>query len=353
MDKKHKSELVLAREGKIGKLSIIGDVGWDWFGKSYKAFKKELDDLGKLDLIEVEINSPGGVVTDGVAIFNALSQHDAVVHTYISGQAASIASVIAMAGDKVFMPDNAMFFVHKPLNWLVGNADDMRKMADDLDKFETTLVNSYKKHFKGDEEEIKSLMQAETWMTADEVEEKFNNVVVMKTGEQKVAAHSEPLAILGEIQVPQETLLDKAVNALRTRVTENKQEVDMPMTPEEKAELVQEVTASVVAALKPAEEPKKEEPKALEIAFEGDMDKPEDVLAHAEKLKKAQIRAAVNWNDLESVKAYHKAIAPEAKAQPTTNAAPVTAKAGGEQEKFTAEDKAKAVEAMTKVINKK
>jgi len=231
-----KSALAIAREGKVGKISILGDIGWDWFGMSYRGFKQELKALGKVDMIELEINSPGGVVTDGTAIMNALMEHGATIHTYINGYAASIASVIAMAGDKIFMPDNALMFVHKPLTGLIGNAEDMRKVADGLDKFEDAIVNSYRKHFKGTDEEIKTLMAAETWMTADEVDDKFSNVTVIRTSEQKVAAHSGPLEVLGDIGMPKETILDGAINAVRNRVTNNKED-DMPMTPEEKRSL--------------------------------------------------------------------------------------------------------------------
>jgi ATP-dependent Clp protease protease subunit len=349
-----KSALAIAREGKVGKISIVGDIGWDWFGMSYRGFKQELKALGKVDMIELEINSPGGIVTDGTAIMNALSEHGAVIHTYINGQAASIASVIAMAGDKIFMPDNALMFVHKPLNLMIGNAEDMRKMADDLDKFETAIVNSYRRHFKGTDEEIKALMAAETWMTADEVDEKFSNVVVVRTKEQKAAAHSDPLEILGDVGMPSETILDRAVNAVRNRVTNNKEE-DMPMTPEEKTELVTETTASVVAALKEAGVIKDEQEapapsNKVEVAFEGDMDNPEHVTAHIAKVEAAQMKASVDWNDPASVRKYQAFLAQKEPAAPATNSVVKPGKADASEEKFTSEAKEAAVERMVKNI---
>ena len=155
---KPKSELALARVGKVGKISIVGVVGWDYFGVSYVSFKQQLADLGAVNILEVDITSDGGIVTDGVAIMNALVQHEATVHININGMAASIASVIAMAGDRIFMPTNSLLMVHKPLSGLFGNADDLRQQADVLDKFESTLVASYARHFSGTEDEIKALM---------------------------------------------------------------------------------------------------------------------------------------------------------------------------------------------------
>jgi len=354
------NKLVLAKEGKKGKLSIIGNVGWDYFGISYQTFKNQLADLGELEQIDVDITSPGGIVTDGVAIMNALMAHPATIHTYINGQAASIASVIAMAGDEIFIYDNSLMFVHKPLNMTIGNADDMRKRAEDLDKFEKAMLAAYKRHFKGSEDEMKALMKAETWLTADEVADKFGSVTIIESGEAKAAAHGEPLAIFGNPEDYSEEMLAfseeltedtdleieacmkdetfkglfKGLLAHLKRPKPNKQEKDMALKPEEKAELVAEITAAVTAALKPAEAPvavvapvvEAPAPVVAEITFEGDMDKPEDVQAHAAKLQKAQLKAAVDWNDPASVMAYHKAIAPApAAAVPGSNTAPAAA----------------------------
>jgi len=335
------NKMTIAKEGKKGRISIVGDIGWDYFGISYKTFKSQLSDLGNVDTIEVDITSPGGVVTDGVAIMNALTSHPAKVHTIINGQAASIASVIAMAGDTISIYDNSLMFVHKPLNIVFGNADDMEKMAKDLDKFETAMLAAYKRHYKKGDEDMKALMRAETWLTADEVAEHFNNVSIIASGEAKAAAHGEPLAVFGNPGDYTEEMLalsDKKVEDSDFDVTEclkdkkilglfkgflaqfkkqepkatQQQEDDMPLSKEEKAELVSEITASVVAALKPA--PVEPAPAAAvpvePLAFVGDKDKPEDVLAHAEKIRKEQVKASVNWSDPESVMAYHKTLVP-------------------------------------------
>lgn len=336
---KPKSELALARAGKVGKISINGAIGWDYFGISYAGFKQALSDLGKVDIIELEINSEGGVVTEGVAMMNALREHGATIHTYNIGMAASMGSALLLSGDRVFIPDNAMTFIHKPLNIVIGNADDMRKMAGELDKFETAMLGAYTKNFKGDEQGVHDLMASETWYTAEEMADKFNNVSVIKTGEQKAAAHGDPLEVFGDVVAHQETILDKAVNKIRNSVTGNDpKEVDMPITPEEKKEIVADTTASIMAALdkrdKDAEEKGKkpaEAPEAkTEIAFEGDMTNPEDVQAHADKVAMAELVASADMSTTAGVVAYQAALA---KHQGKKEIVPASAQATGVDKK--------------------
>lgn len=354
---KQKSKLALAREGKVGKISIEGTIGWDWFGMSYRGFKQALKDLGDVNIIEVEINSPGGVITEGIAMVNALREHPATIHTYNVGQAASMGSVLLLAGDRAFIPDNAMTFIHKPINVTFGNAEDMRKSADELDKFEEALSKTYSAHFNGTAEDLSDLMASETWYTAEEMSDRFSNVVVLDSGEQQAAAHSDPVEVLGDVEALKESFLDRAVNKVRDKVQNNQQEVDM--TPEEIKELedsvVAKTTASVIAALKESGVIKEEEVEQptdkVDVAFEGDQDDPEAVQAHAEKLKKAQLKAAVDWNDPESVMAYHKAIAgeeDETTTNPPTNTTTTVGKNGEMSDpKFTPEAKKAAIERMT------
>ena len=104
------------------------------FGIPAKAFLDELKALGPVAELTVRINSPGGSVFDGVAIYNALKRHDAAITVWIDGIAASIASMIAMAGDEVVMPENAMLVLHDPSGLVAGTASDMRAMAEALDR---------------------------------------------------------------------------------------------------------------------------------------------------------------------------------------------------------------------------
>ena len=138
-----------------------------WYGVSAEQFVKDLNAI-EAKTIRLHLNTLGGSVFDGIAIYNALKQHKATVETYIEGLAASIGSVIALAGDKVYMADNAFFMIHQPWVLTVGDASELRKTADLLDKIGSVLVNTYIKASGKDEEDIKKWMDEETWFTAAE-----------------------------------------------------------------------------------------------------------------------------------------------------------------------------------------
>ena len=105
-------------------------------------------------------------------MFNLLKQHKATVKVYIDGIAASIASVIAMAGDEIFMPKNSMMMIHNCWTYECGNAKDLRKAADDLDKIMEASIESYMSKVNIDRDELVELLDEETWLTAQECLEK-------------------------------------------------------------------------------------------------------------------------------------------------------------------------------------
>ena len=148
----------------------IASWGYGYDAHSAKSFKRELDDLGEVKTLNVYINSPGGDVFEGIAIYNMLKRHKAHVKVFVDGIAASIASVIAMAGDTIVMPKNAMMMVHYPWTWRSGNAKDFRKLADELDKVGESVLESYlgKAGDKATKEEMADLLEGETWLTAQE-----------------------------------------------------------------------------------------------------------------------------------------------------------------------------------------
>ncbi|WP_176698611.1 head maturation protease, ClpP-related [Romboutsia hominis] len=136
-------------------------------------FLKELESSKSIDIF---INSGGGSVHGGLAIYNLLKRHKGQKTVYVDGIAASIASVIAMAGDKIIIPSNAQFMIHKPLTWCGGNANDFRKTADILDTCQKSITNIYMENVKEGitEEKITELINNETWFTGNEVEQYFN-----------------------------------------------------------------------------------------------------------------------------------------------------------------------------------
>ena len=128
---------------------IYDDIGKDsfWFDSfGVKDLDKELRELpDTVDLLNVRINSPGGSVFEGYAIYNRLRQHKARVVVYIDGIAASIASIIAMAGDEIIMGEASGIMIHKPWTCLCGDAKDMEETINLLDGLEEQMINVYKK----------------------------------------------------------------------------------------------------------------------------------------------------------------------------------------------------------------
>ncbi len=152
-----------------GEIWIWEEIGEGWFGGiSAKQFAKDVKDLGDVKRIHLHINSPGGNVFDAVAMYNLLGQHKAHVVVNIESLAASAATIVAMAGNEIYMADNAMMMIHDAWGLVIGNAAEMRKNADLLDKIDGTIVATYAKRTKIDDQVIKDLMSAETWMTASE-----------------------------------------------------------------------------------------------------------------------------------------------------------------------------------------
>ncbi len=138
-----------------------------WWGISAEEFVKDLKAI-TTPIINLHINSPGGAVFDGTAIYNALKQHKSKIIVYIDGLAASIASIVAMAGVEIIMGESAFLMIHKPFSIVIGTAEDMRAEADLLDKVSETISKIYQNKSGKDEKEIKDLMAAETWFTAEE-----------------------------------------------------------------------------------------------------------------------------------------------------------------------------------------
>lgn len=161
-------------------LYIYGDVegdGYDWRNDeiirsetSANAFREELAKYPDVTQINLYINSYGGSVFEGTAIYNQLKRHSAHKTVYIDGFACSIASVIAMAGDEIVIPKNALMMVHNMWMGVYGNADELRKAADDLDKINEAGRAAYleKAGDKLTPEMIAELEDGETWLTAEE-----------------------------------------------------------------------------------------------------------------------------------------------------------------------------------------
>jgi ATP-dependent Clp protease, protease subunit len=157
------------RNDNTAEIFIYDMVGSDAFGEGVtaKSFVSDLNGLGPVSQITVRLNSPGGTVSDGVAIFNALVSHPARIITRVDSMAASIASLIAMSGDKVQMCANSLMMIHLPhLTLNSAEATDLRRMAETLDRVTENIIAGYSRHCKLGSARIREMMTAETWMNA-------------------------------------------------------------------------------------------------------------------------------------------------------------------------------------------
>ena len=122
--------------------------------------------------IDLHINSYGGSVFASVSIYNYLLGLDKTINTFNDGICASGASLIFMAGQKTFMPRNTNLMIHRASSYGWGNCNDLRKLADTLEKLDnSTVLETYKTRFKGTDEELINLIDEETWITAEEAKE--------------------------------------------------------------------------------------------------------------------------------------------------------------------------------------
>lgn len=148
---------------------VIGE-SWTGDGITAKSIRDELKNAGDVEEIQVNINSEGGSVVDGIAIYSMLSEHSAKKTVKIDGIAASIATVITMAGDTRAMSENGFFVIHNPSSYEGGEAEDLRKAADVLDSMKERMVSIYGLRSTLSLDSIRSAMDAETWYTAAEAQ---------------------------------------------------------------------------------------------------------------------------------------------------------------------------------------
>ncbi|UUV16948.1 Clp protease ClpP [Fusobacteria bacterium ZRK30] len=153
---------------KKAEIRIYGVIGEGWFADATpKNVNEELDALGEISEIDVRINSRGGGVFAGCAIYNSLKRHPAKVNIFIDGICASIATVVAMAGDTIHMSKVSMMMIHNPYYGMTrGEASELRKQADDLDQFREVSIEAYLSKVNITRDDLIEKMDATTWMTA-------------------------------------------------------------------------------------------------------------------------------------------------------------------------------------------
>jgi ATP-dependent Clp protease protease subunit len=153
-------------------LTIYGDIGESWWYDSTSA--KDVEEALKgstANQITVRLNSPGGDVFDGIAIYNQLKNHPAKVIVYVDGLAASAASLIAMAADELIMNTGSMLMIHEASTWAWGTKHDIRKTLNALEGIDKSIADIYMTRFQGERSEIETMINNETWFTASEAVE--------------------------------------------------------------------------------------------------------------------------------------------------------------------------------------
>ena len=250
--------MTAAEDNSSAEISIYDAIGG--YDVNAKQFVDELKEINA-EVINLRINSPGGSVIDGNAMFNALQRHPAKVVTHIDGLAASMASVLAMAGDEVHMADNALLMIHNPWTMSIGDAGELRADAELLDKMSASILSAYGRS-QYEAEEIKDLMDAETWFTAQEA---FDAGLVdhIETGLRAAASDITALAASSEFSVPAEkqiVSLSKQIEAITKTGVEVSNELAEQRTK------VGEISAELLEACAKVEEAETAKAEAVEAA---------------------------------------------------------------------------------------
>ena len=196
----------LTQKNDVAELYIYGDItSSKWFDEDVTA-KSIVDEINTIsaDSIHVYISSYGGEVQAGLAIYNALKRHKAKVRTYCDGFACSIASVIFMAGDERIMNDSSLLMIHNAWSFAEGNAKELKKIAEDLEKITQASVSAYKAHSNLTEEEIVEMMDNETWILPEEAVEYGFATAIEKT-QQKNASQNARHSLMKLVKMAQET----------------------------------------------------------------------------------------------------------------------------------------------------
>lgn len=193
---------------------MIGEDDFFGGGISAKDFRDQIKAI-KVKAMNLRINSPGGSVTEASAMLNALDEFKGRIEVDIDGLAASAASVVAMAGDTVRVATNGLVMIHDPMSGVMGRADDMRRMADLLDKVREQILNAYERKSKAGREQLGAWMAAETWFTGQEAVDAGLADSVTEPLRMAACADPEVLTKLGYKNIPALVLQNNNAEAKR------------------------------------------------------------------------------------------------------------------------------------------
>lgn len=221
-------------------INIYGDItswAWEELGEvSAHGIKQEIDELD-VDVINVYINSYGGEVAEALAIYSALKRHSAAVHTYCDGFACSAATIIFAAGDTRTMGELSLLMIHNCMSYLgYANSEEMRKAAEDNDKINQSSIEAYKKISNLSEDEIKEMMNAETWLTAKECLEHGFATEIADFEEDDDQTMQSAFATIREAVIAKRTgmSIEEKVDAIYQKLFLEKKEPEEPKPQEQR-----------------------------------------------------------------------------------------------------------------------
>lgn len=215
-------QLLVSSDQFSADLYIMGDIRrgsiWDSFDETGASAERKTESLDvtkaladmpkSVQHINVHINSYGGEVAEGLAIYNALKSNPAQVTTFCEGFACSIASVVFMAGDERIMRDSSMLMIHNPSNYARGTSDELRKAADDLDAIRETSIAAYMSHATCSREELIALMDAETWLTPECSVELGLATATESDDDESEPTQSARRHVMEALTAPRQTVVD-------------------------------------------------------------------------------------------------------------------------------------------------
>lgn len=293
---------------------VIASESWFDDEVTPKMFREDLE--GHSGNITVRINSPGGDVFAGVAIYNMLNEHEGEVTIKVDGIAASIASLISMAGDKIVMLPGSMMMVHNPWTFAAGNAEDLEQVVESLKKCGESMLPIYVARTGLDEEKVKELLKAETWMTAEDavelgfadeaiqaktsISDSIKNALsfaseVQSAVMQPVMSMKAKKAEVADVTNELETPVEEPTEESNTTV-ESETEVEEPEAEAEETE-TPEVTEPEVEEIKePVEEKETIMSKQEEIAKDQVLE-PKDQAKPDEQTQTVQLKSYLKTNE--------------------------------------------------------
>ena len=240
---------IVKQPNKSLDIDIYGDIGGWYYENTIESLSEQIKNMTDVDEINVYINSYGGELSEGLAIYNALKQHKATVNTYVMGFACSSASLIFMSGDNRYISKSSMLMIHNAICSCYGNSDDMRAMAETLDKMNGAIRNVYADNINISMDDLKTLLDKETFLNYEECVNYGFATDTFNDEEEQQEAFSN-------------SAIDKIINTLHEKFTSElntSKILNVNNAEEEKEEETEEETETEKTETETEEETEKEE----------------------------------------------------------------------------------------------